>query len=91
MNIPKGSTAHQNKLSRLYYIRRNATIEVMEDYEIRDVMNRQNNPPLKIEGFGLYKTKHDKYDKCGKQLMLLFIRQSYCYGICTMANVSERV
>lgn len=56
LHIPKGITAHQNKINHLYYIRRNATVEVMEDYEIRDVMNRQNNPPLEIEGCALYKT-----------------------------------
>ncbi len=55
LHVPKGTTAHQNKINHLYYIRRNATVEVMEDYEIRDVMNRQSNPPLEIEGCGLYK------------------------------------
>jgi len=61
LHVPKGITAHQNKINHLYYIRRNATVEVMEDYEIRDVMNRQSNSPLEIDGCGLYKTKNDPY------------------------------
>lgn len=64
LHVPKGKTAHQNKINHLYYIRRNATVEVMEDYEIRDVMNRHSNPPLVIDGCGLYKTKNDAY--CNK-------------------------
>ena len=64
LHVPKGITAHQNKINHLYYIRRNATVEVMEDYEIRDVMNRHSNPPLVIDGCGLYKTKNDAY--CNK-------------------------
>lgn len=37
MSVPKSTTAHQNQINHLYHIRRNATVEVMEDYEIRDV------------------------------------------------------
>lgn len=55
VEIPQSSTAHQNKLTHLYYIRRNATVEVMEDYEIRDVMNRSKHPVVGIE-FELHKT-----------------------------------
>ena len=57
VHIPQSCTAHQNRTNHLYHIRRNATIEEMEDYEIRDVMNRQINPKLSIEGCGLYKMK----------------------------------
>lgn len=49
VEIPQSSTAHQNKLTHLYYIRRNATIEVMEDYEIRDIMNRSKHPLVCVE------------------------------------------
>lgn len=55
VEIPKSSTAHQNKISHLYYKRRNARIEVMEDYEIRDVMNRSKHPVIELE-FVLHKT-----------------------------------
>lgn len=55
VQIPQSNTVHQNKLTHLYYKRRNATIEVMEDYEIRDVMNRSKHPVMAIE-FELHKT-----------------------------------
>ena len=57
VEVPKSQTAHQNLTNHLYHVRRNATIEIMEDFEIRDIMNRQANPPLSIEGCGLYKMK----------------------------------
>lgn len=55
VDIPQSDTAHQNKLNHLYYIRRNATILEMEDYEIRDVMNRIKHPVIELE-FELHKT-----------------------------------
>ncbi len=55
IEVPQGITAHQNRLSHLYHRRRNATIEPMEDYEIRDVMNRSKHPVMAIE-FELHKT-----------------------------------
>ena len=55
VEIPQSSTAHQNKLTHLYYIRRNAIVEVMEDYQIRDVMNRSKHPLIELE-FELHKT-----------------------------------
>ena len=55
VDVPQSNTAHQNRLTHLYYKRRNATIEVMEDYEIRDVMNRSKHPVVELE-FELHKT-----------------------------------
>lgn len=55
IEVPQGITAHQNRLSHLYHRRRNATIEPMEDYEIRDVMNRSKHPVIELE-FELHKT-----------------------------------
>lgn len=49
VEIPQSNTAHQSRLTHLYYKRRNATIEVMEDYEIRDVMNRNKHPLVGVE------------------------------------------
>lgn len=43
VEIPKGSTAHQAK-DRRYYRRYNCDVLPMEDYEIRDVMNRARYP-----------------------------------------------
>ncbi|MCE2617121.1 AlbA family DNA-binding domain-containing protein [Phocaeicola oris] len=70
VEVPKSQTAHQNLTNHLYHIRRNATIEIMEDFEIRDIMNRQANPPLSIDGCGLYKMKStetkDEYEFMAK-------------------------
>jgi hypothetical protein len=48
VDIPQGETAHQAKDLR-YYKRRNFEILAMDDYEIRDVMNRQKNPVIHAE------------------------------------------
>ena len=49
VQIPQSNTAHQNRLNHLYYKRRNSTVEVMEDYEIRDVMNRSKHPLVGVD------------------------------------------
>lgn len=54
VTVPKSSTAHQNRLSHIYYARRNATVEAMEDYAIRDVMNRSKTPNIELL-FSLHK------------------------------------
>lgn len=54
LNIPQSYTAHQDKLNYLYYKRRNAVVDKMEDYEIRDVMNRSKTPIVKLS-FELHK------------------------------------
>jgi hypothetical protein len=48
VTIPQSKTAHQNRLEHVYYKRRNATVEAMEDYEIRDVMNRSKTPIIDL-------------------------------------------
>lgn len=48
VKIPQSTTAHQNKLTLKYHKRRNATIEAMEDYEIRDVMNRSKYHDIEL-------------------------------------------
>jgi hypothetical protein len=45
IEIPQGTTAHQS-LDYRYYRRRNFESTAMEDYEIRDVMNRRKHPVL---------------------------------------------
>lgn len=45
VEVPQSSTAHQ-ALDRRYYKRRNFESTSMEDYEIRDVMNRRKHPML---------------------------------------------
>lgn len=56
VNIPQGTTAYQNKRDHRYYIRHNAIVEAMEDYQIRDVMNRVKEPLIDLE-FYLVRTK----------------------------------
>lgn len=87
LHVPKGITAHQNRINHLYYIRRNATVEVMEDYEIRDVMNRQSNPPLEIEGCGFYKTKNDPYDRKVEYTFVAKI-QNIGYSMCEIYKLN---
>ena len=55
VDVPQSDTAHQNKWNHLYYKRNNAVVLAMEDYEIRDVMNRTKHPVIEIE-FELHKT-----------------------------------
>ena len=45
LDIPQSHTAHQAR-DKKYYKRRNFTVEPMEDYEIRDVLNRAKTPLL---------------------------------------------
>ncbi|WP_422350820.1 helix-turn-helix domain-containing protein [Flagellimonas sp.] len=48
VNIPKSSTAHQASDNK-YYKRYNFQSEPMQDYEIRDVMNRASYPKIELE------------------------------------------
>lgn len=45
VEVPRSNTAHQSK-SKKYYKRHNTTVEAMEDYEIRDLMNRFTSPDI---------------------------------------------
>ena len=45
--IPQSTTAHMSGYNR-YYKRKNFKSEPMEDYEVRDVMNRLNKPALHL-------------------------------------------
>ena len=58
VEIPQSSTAHQAK-DRRYYRRRNFKSEPMEDYEIRDIMNRRKFPSVVAE-FQCKRTKTDR-------------------------------
>jgi Putative DNA-binding domain len=46
--IPQSNTAHQ-ALDLKYYKRRNFESTAMEDYEVRDVMNRRRDPTLSLK------------------------------------------
>lgn len=62
LEIPQSNTAHQNRLTHIYYKRRNAIVEAMEDYEIRDIMNRNKTPIIDLE-FQLVKTTVNVIEK----------------------------
>ena len=62
VSVPQSNTAHQNKLSHMYHKRRNATVDAMEDYEIRDVMNRSKTPIIDLD-FEIIKTTVKSYYK----------------------------
>lgn len=47
VEIPKSNTVHQS-WNKTYYKRRNFIVDTMEDYEIRDVMNRLSSPKLEL-------------------------------------------
>lgn len=49
VRVPKSDTAHQNLYSHQYHKRRNVIVEPMEDYEIRDTMNRSKFPIIDLE------------------------------------------
>ncbi|MCX2681905.1 ATP-binding protein [Galbibacter sp. EGI 63066] len=48
VQIPKSTTAHQASDNK-YYKRYNFQSEAMQDYEIRDVMNRMSYPKIELE------------------------------------------
>lgn len=48
VSIPKSSTAHQ-AYDNKYYKRYNFQSEPMQDYEVRDVMNRASHPNIELE------------------------------------------
>ena len=47
VSVPKSTTVHQAK-DRRYYRRRNFRNDIMEDYEIREAMNRNAAPELRL-------------------------------------------
>lgn len=76
VNVPRSNTAHQNRLTHVYYQRRNATVEAMEDYAIRDIMNRAKTPIIDIE-FELVVTDVD------------IIKKEYPIGLMTSASTTK--
>ncbi len=48
IEIPQSTTAHQAKDGR-YYRRRNTTTQILEHYEIIDILNRTINPDVNVE------------------------------------------
>jgi hypothetical protein len=50
VEVPASHTAHQAR-DHVYYKRRNFQLLPMEDYEVRDVMNRKSHPQIKASIF----------------------------------------
>jgi len=67
VDIPKSNTAHQSKNKR-YYKRYNFESEPMEDYEIRDVMSRNQYPKFELS-FQIKKLV--RYYSSGKEFISL--------------------
>ena len=49
ITIPQSSTAHQSLRTKQYFKRYGSITEAMEDYEIRDIMNRCTHPDVRLE------------------------------------------
>lgn len=49
IEIPQSTTVHQNTKDKIYYKRHNFSSIAMEDYEIKDVMNRARHPKVEIK------------------------------------------
>jgi Putative DNA-binding domain len=50
VEVPKSHTAHQAR-DHVYYKRHNFNVLAMEDYEVRDVMNRRTHPKIRASIF----------------------------------------
>jgi hypothetical protein len=68
VEIPQSSTAHQAR-DHVYYKRHNFNVLPMEDYEVRDVMNRKTHPKIRAS---IFINKHpDKFKPEGVVLVKL--------------------
>lgn len=62
LDIPQGDTAHQSLFSHVYHQRIGAQVMPMQDFQIRDVMNRRSGPVLEISLSREPKSKkHDRH------------------------------
>ncbi len=60
VTIPQSHTAHQAR-DHVYYRRHNFNVLPMEDYELRDVMNRRRRPRIRASVFASRKTNLEGY------------------------------
>ena len=61
VTIPQSHTAHQNLKTKRYYKRYSTIVNPMEDYEIRDIMNRNIHPDITLDFEFRYITKQELY------------------------------
>jgi hypothetical protein len=87
VSVPQSVTAHQAR-DKKYHKRRNTTTDAMEDYEIRDVMNRGTSPKIRVsfifetfpDKIGLKICVHNE-GKIAANLVRVFIRLPLCMGL----------
>lgn len=87
VTIPQSVKAHQAR-DKKYHKRRNTTTDAMEDYEIRDVMNRGTFPRIRVsfifetfpDKIGLRICVHNE-GKVAANLVRVFIRLPLCLGL----------
>lgn len=87
VTIPQSTTAHQARDKR-YHQRQNTTTAFMEDYQVRDVMNRAKFPSVKVsfifetfpDTIGLKICVHNE-GKVAANLVRVFIRLPMCMGL----------
>jgi Putative DNA-binding domain len=60
VTIPQSYTAHQAR-DHVYYRRHNFNVLPMEDYEVRDVMNRRKRPKIRATMFASRNTNREGY------------------------------
>ena len=61
VTIPQSYTAHQNLKTIHYHKRYSTIVNSMEDYEIRDIMNRNIHPDITLDFEFRYITKQELY------------------------------
>lgn len=61
VTIPQSYTAHQNLKTKHYHKRYSTIVNSMEDYEIRDIMNRNIHPDITLDFEFRYITKQELY------------------------------
>jgi hypothetical protein len=76
VEVPKSHTAHQAR-DHVYYQRRNFQVLAMEDYEVRDVMNRKSHPQIKAS-IMVTKSPNSRDGKGELRLQLENVGQNIC-------------
>ena len=87
VTIPQSDTAHQ-ATDKKYHMRHNTTTAAMDDYQIRDVMNRSKHPKIDVsfdfkpfpEHMGLTISVGNE-GKVSARTVRVFIRMPMCLGV----------
>lgn len=79
VEIPQSQTAHQSMKDCIYYRRYNFEILAMQDYEIRDVMNRLKYPKIEMD-FEIIKQRYTEH-----------ARPEFIVGVMSIKESTEKV